>query len=132
MSVAVRGDTYIVPLASVVELLQPGSRDIKTVSGQGRVVEVRSEYLPVVSLSEVFGGTATAIDEKDSIMVIVEVEGAKTALLVDELVGQHQVVVKSIEANYRRIQGVSGATIMGDGTVALIMDVAALVRFARH
>jgi two-component system chemotaxis sensor kinase CheA len=132
MSVAVRGDTYIVPLASVVELLQPGSRDIKTVSGQGRVVEVRSEYLPVVSLSEVFGGTAKAIDEKDSIMVIVEVEGAKTALLVDELVGQHQVVVKSIEANYRRIQGVSGATIMGDGTVALIMDVAALVRLARH
>jgi two-component system chemotaxis sensor kinase CheA len=132
MSVAVRGDTYIVPLASVVELLQPGSRDIKTVSGQGRVVEVRSEYLPVVSLSEVFGGHGKAIAEKDSIMVIVEVEGAKTALLVDELVGQHQVVVKSIEANYRRIQGVSGATIMGDGTVALIMDVAALVRLARH
>jgi two-component system chemotaxis sensor kinase CheA len=96
------------------------------------VVEVRSEYLPVVSLSEVFGGRGTQIAERDSIMVIVEVEGAKTALLVDELVGQHQVVVKSIEANYRRIQGVSGATIMGDGTVALIMDVAALVKLARH
>ena len=132
MSVAVRGDTYIVPLASVVELLQPGSRDIRGVSGQGRVVEVRSEYLPVVSLAEVFGGRGVAVAEKDSIMVIVEVEGAKTALLVDELVGQHQVVVKSIEANYRRIQGISGATIMGDGKVALIIDVAALVKLARH
>jgi len=132
MSVAVRGDTYIIPLASVVELLQPGSREIRSVSGQGRVVEVRSEYLPVVSLSSVFGGRSAEIADKDSIMVIVEVEGGKTALLVDELVGQHQVVVKSIEANYRRVPGISGATIMGDGTVALIMDVAALVKLARH
>ncbi|MBK8064550.1 MAG: chemotaxis protein CheW [Betaproteobacteria bacterium] len=132
MSIAVRGDTYIIPLASVVELLQPGSREIKTVSGQGRVVEVRSEYLPVVSLSEVFGGESREADDKESIMVIVEVDGAKTALLVDELVGQHQVVVKSLEANYRRIPGISGATIMGDGRVALIMDIAALVKLARH
>jgi len=85
-----------------------------------------------VSLSEVFGGEARAADDNESIMVIVEVDGAKTALLVDELVGQHQVVVKSLEANYRRIPGISGATIMGDGRVALITDIAALVKLARH
>ena len=134
MSVKVGGETYVVPLGSVVELLQPGSREIRTVTGQGRVIEVRAEYLPVISLASVFGGAGQAapVALSDSIIVIVELDGAKTALLVDDLVGQHQVVVKSIEDNYRHVPGVSGATIMADGRVALIIDVAALVSLARH
>jgi two-component system chemotaxis sensor kinase CheA len=130
MTVGVGGETYIVPLASVVELLEPGSREVRTVSGRGKVVDVRSEYLPVVSLAERF--TTASKSDRDSAMVIVESDGAKTALLVDELLGQQQVVVKSLEANYKRVPGISGATILGDGTVALIADVAALARSTLH
>jgi len=132
MTVGVGGETYVVPLASVIELLEPGSREVKSVAGQGKVVDVRSEYLPVISLADRFVSIDRAKADRDSAMVIVESEGAKTALLVDELLGQQQVVVKSLEANYKRVPGISGATIMGDGSVALIADVAALVRSALH
>jgi two-component system chemotaxis sensor kinase CheA len=132
LSIRVTGETYVVPLASVVELLEPGSREVKTVSGRGKVVDVRSEFLPVVSLSEKFLLGEERKPDHACAMVIVESEGAKTALLVDELLGQQQVVVKSLEANYKRVPGISGATIMGDGSVALIADVTALVRRALH
>jgi len=132
MTVGVGGETYVVPLASVIELLEPGSREVKSVAGQGKVVDVRSEYLPVISLADRFVSIDRAMADRDSAMVIVESEGAKTALLVDELLGQQQVVVKSLEANYKRVPGISGATILGDGTVALIADVAALVRPTLH
>jgi two-component system chemotaxis sensor kinase CheA len=131
MSVGVGGEVYIVPLASVVELLEPGSREVKTVAGQGRVVDVRSEYLPVTSLADVFGAKARHNADK-SAMVILESEGAKSAVLVDELLGQQQVVVKSLEANYKRVPCVSGATILGDGSVALIVDVGAVGKLTRH
>jgi two-component system chemotaxis sensor kinase CheA len=131
MSVGVGGEVYIVPLASVVELLEPGSREVKTVAGQGRVVDVRSEYLPVTALADVFGARARHAADK-SAMVILESEGAKTAVLVDELLGQQQVVVKSLEANYKRVPCVSGATILGDGSVALIVDVGAVGKLTRH
>jgi two-component system chemotaxis sensor kinase CheA len=127
----VGGEVYIVPLASVVELLEPGSREVKTVAGQGRVVDVRSEYLPVTSLADVFGAKARHNADK-SAMVILESEGAKSAVLVDELLGQQQVVVKSLEANYKRVPCVSGATILGDGSVALIVDVGAVGKLTRH
>jgi two-component system chemotaxis sensor kinase CheA len=131
MSVGVGGEVYIVPLASVVELLEPGSREVKTVAGQGRVVDVRSEYLPVTSLADVFGAQARHGAEKSAV-VILESEGAKSAVLVDELLGQQQVVVKSLEANYKRVPCVSGATILGDGSVALIVDVGAVGKLTRH
>lgn len=138
MSVSVGGYAYVIPLACVVELLAPGSRAIRSVSGQGRVVEVRSEFLPVISLAEKLDPRGPRSpngppgESDGQIMVIVEVDGGRTALLVDELYGQHQVVVKSIETHYRRVAGVSGATIMGDGKVALILDIGSLVRQARH
>jgi two-component system chemotaxis sensor kinase CheA len=85
----------------------------------------------VVALFEVFGipGTRTRLEE--GIMVVIEADGVKAALFIDALVGQHQVVIKSLESNYRKVPGISGATIMGDGHVALILDVAALVQMAK-
>ncbi len=126
MSVAVGGQTFILPLGSIIESLQITDKELKTVSGDGRVLYVRGEYLPLVALHEVFGISNATSEAKKGIAVIVESEGIKTALLVDELLGQHQVVIKSLESNFRKVPGMSGATIMGDGTVALILDVQAL------
>lgn len=131
MSIAVGNQKYILPLSYVVESLQVSTQDIKTLSNQGRVIQVRGEYLPVVVLHEVFGLPATYTDFTQGIMVVLDADGAKAALFVDALLGQHQVVIKSLEANYRRVPGVSGATIMGDGHVALILDVSAVANLAR-
>ncbi len=131
MSVAVGDQTYILPLSYVVESLQPEAGDIKTLSNQARVIQVRGEYLPVVVLHELFGIKSRWSDLTQGIMVILDADGTKAALFVDALVGQHQVVIKSLEANYRRVVGVSGATIMGDGHVALILDVSAIAGMAR-
>ncbi len=127
LSVAVGDQMFIVPLNYIVESLQPAAADIKTVSGHGRVVQVRGEYLPVIALHEIFNLHPNVTAVHEGILVILEAEGYKAALFVDDLIGQHQVVIKSLESNYRRVQGVSGATIMGDGKVALILDTAALV-----
>lgn len=127
LSVAVGDQMFIVPLNYIIESMQPTAADIKTVSGHGRVVQVRGEYLPVVALHEVFNLNPNVTAVHEGILVILEAEGHKAALFVDDLIGQHQVVIKSLESNYRRVQGVSGATIMGDGKVALILDTAALV-----
>jgi two-component system chemotaxis sensor kinase CheA len=131
MSVGVEDETYIVPLASVVESIHLSADDVKSVGGSGRVVEVRNEYLPLVALDELFDVPRKGAHE-GGIMIVVEAEGGRIALIVDELIGQHQVVVKNLEANYRKVPGVSGATILGDGRVALILDVSWLVRRARH
>jgi two-component system chemotaxis sensor kinase CheA len=131
MSVAAGKETYIIPLGYVVESLQAERGMIKSVSGVERLIKVRDEYLPVVALYEVFGipNTITRLDQ--GIMVVLEADGVKAALFIDTLVGQHQVVIKSLESNYRKVPGISGATIMGDGHVALILDVAALVQMAK-
>lgn len=131
MSVAVGDQTYILPLSYVVESLQPQAGDIKTLSNQARLIQVRGEYLPVVVLHEVFNIKSNWIDFTQGIMVVLDADGAKAALFVDALVGQHQVVIKSLEANYRRVAGVSGATIMGDGHVAMILDVSAIAGMAK-
>ena len=127
MSVGVGGETFIVPLTAIVESLQPNAEEIKTMAGDSRVVNIRGEYLPILALNEVFGCTGTE-DLERGIFVVVEAESGKAALFVDELLGQHQVVIKSLEANYRKVPGTSGATIMGDGSVAMILDVGAVTR----
>jgi len=132
MSIGVGEETYILPLASVVESFQVEKDTIMTIGSTGRVVKVREEYMPVIALEEVFAVPRFDYERVSEIMVIIEAEGRRVAALVDELLGQHQVVVKNLEANYRRVQGVSGATILGDGRVALIIDVAGLVKRARH
>jgi two-component system chemotaxis sensor kinase CheA len=101
------------------------------VSGVERLIQVRGEYLPVVALYEVFGIPDAETRLEQGIMVVVEADGSKAALFIDALLGQHQVVIKSLESNYRKVAGVSGATIMGDGHVALILDVAALVQMGK-
>lgn len=131
MSVAVGDQTYILPLSYVIESLQPQQGDIKSLSNQARVIQVRGEYLPVVVLHEAFGLKSFWTDFTQGIMVVIDADGTKAALFVDALVGQHQVVIKSLEANYRRVVGVSGATIMGDGHVALILDVSAIAGMAK-
>ena len=132
MSIGVGEEVYILPLSSVVESFQVDNSMIKTIGGTGRVVEVRDEFMPVIDLERVFEVPRFDFENVSNIMVVVEAEGGRVALLVDELLGQQQVVVKNLEANYRKVQDVSGATIMGDGRVALILDVGALVRRSRH
>jgi len=113
----------------VIEALQPLAEDVRSVAGDGRVLRVRGEYLPLVSLNSYYRYGHARRD--DALVVVVEGEGQKLALEVDELLGQQQVVVKNLENNYRRVDGVSGATILGDGRVALIVDVGGLVRSLR-
>ena len=132
MSVGIGEDIYILPLGAVVESMRADPLALRPVAGQGRVFEVRGEYLPVLRLADAFPTCGPAAGPEPEMAVIVETDGVKTTLLVDRLIAQHQVVVKSLEANLGALPRVSGATIMGDGRVALILDVAALVRMSRH
>ena len=132
MSVGVGNECYILPLGSVVESFQVEPGAIKTIGGSGRVVQVRDEYMPVIDLEAVFEVPRADADFRSDIMVVAEADGSRVALLVDQLLGQQQVVVKNLEANYRKVPDISGATIMGDGRVALILDIGALVRRARN
>ena len=132
LSVAVGDQIYIIPLSFIIESFQPKNGDVKEISGQGQVVHVRGEYLPMIALHQVFNIKPKVADPAEGILVLLETEGKKVALFVDELVGQHQVVIKSLETNYRKVVGVSGATIMGDGRVAMIMDVGSLVKLSQQ
>ncbi|GJI94866.1 chemotaxis protein CheA [Duganella caerulea] len=132
MSIRVGEEVYILPLGFVIESLQPAPEDVKEISGKGRVVKVRGEYLPLVPLYQMFGITPRFTDPCQGIVVIIETDGRKAGLFIDDLVGQQQVVVKNLESNYRKVAGISGATILGDGGVSLILDVAALIRSSRQ
>ena len=132
MSVKVGSEVYILPLNYVIESLQPRAEDIHSVSNDEQVMHVRGEYLPLTELHRVFDVADAGRDPTKGIVVIVQAEGRRFALLVDQLVGQHQVVVKNLETNYRKVPGISAATILGDGSVALIVDVAALQRANRE
>ncbi len=128
LTAAVGDEHYIVPLVSIVESIQLKQEAIRTVAGGGELFRFRGEYLPVIRLHELFGcpDAVRAIDE--GLLIVVEGEGVRVGLFVDGLIGQQQAVVKSLEANYQRVNGVSGATILADGSVALIVDVAGLIR----
>ena len=129
MTIAIGGETYVLPLACVVESLSVVSDELHTLPGHGDTLRVRDEYLPVLHLARLFP-PRNPREQSAGIAVIVETDGSKAALLVDELVGQQQVVVKSLETNFRKVPGLSGATVMGDGSVALILDVAHMVRLS--
>ncbi|OZI18402.1 chemotaxis protein CheA [Bordetella genomosp. 9] len=132
MSVRVGAETFILPLNHVTESLQPTNEQIYSVAGNERVMHVRGEYLPLVELHRVFSVGGAQDDPTQAIAVIMQAEDRRFALLVDHLVGQHQVVVKNLESNYRKVPGVSAATILGDGSVALIIDVFAMARANRE
>nr|WP_225444346.1 chemotaxis protein CheA [Pseudomarimonas arenosa] len=126
MLVQVGGETFVLPLGFVIEALQPESANIRTVQADSRVLKVRGDYLPLFSVARLYKIEEEAANEP--MVVVVESDGKRLALEVDALLGQQQVVVKNLEANYRRIPGISGATILGDGRVALIVDVGGLAR----
>ena len=132
MSVGVGDEVYLLPLSSVVESFQVKSDAVSTVGQGSQLVKVRDEYMPVIELEKVFQIPRFDFEKASDIMVVVEADGSRVALLVDELLGQQQVVVKNLESNYRKVPNVSGATILGDGKVALILDTGALVRRSRH
>jgi two-component system, chemotaxis family, sensor kinase CheA len=131
MSVSLGNSIYVIPLNLIVETLQPRAEDIKTVTGEGRMVHVRGEYLPIIALHSLFNHHTDITDPTQGVLVLLESDGKKSALFVDRLVGQQQVVIKSLETNYRKVAGVSGATIMGDGCVALILDVSAIIQMGQ-
>lgn len=132
MTVRVSDEVYILPLASVIESFQIKPSEISTVAQGARLVKVRDEYMPVIDLEHVFQVPRFELNATSPIMVVVEADGSRVALMVDELIGQQQVVIKNLESNYRKVPNVSGATILGDGKVALILDTSSLVRRSRH
>ncbi|MGM0784239.1 MAG: chemotaxis protein CheA [Pseudomonadota bacterium] len=132
MSIKVGSEMFILPLSAVLESLQPAKEDIYAMAGDDVVLKVRDEYLPVVAVHEALDVADARTELTETIAVIVQGEGRRYALLVDDLVGQQQVVVKNLETNYRKVPGVSAATILGDGSVALILDITGLHRLSRQ
>ncbi|PLR35960.1 chemotaxis protein CheA [Chimaeribacter coloradensis] len=132
MSVKVGSEVFILPLNAVMESLQPLAEDLHPLAGGERVLQVRGEYLPLVELFRVFDVADARTEATQGIVVILQSAGRRYALLVDQLIGQHQVVVKNLESNYRKVPGISAATILGDGSVALIVDVSALQALNRE
>jgi len=129
-SVLVGSESYIVPLTSIIESLQLQSQAVSCLSGAGEVFSFRGEYLPILRLHDLFGIEPRTRRLQEGIIVVAEGDGKRAGLFVDELLGQQQVVIKSMESNYGRVEGISGATILGDGLVALILDVPGLIRAA--
>ncbi|MDH5436660.1 MAG: chemotaxis protein CheA [Gammaproteobacteria bacterium] len=126
--VKVGGQTYIIPLVSIIESLQANKENINSIAGKAELYRLRNEYIPVVRLYESFKIKPDTTELTKGLLVVVEGDGQRAGLFVDDLLGQQQVVIKSLESNFRRVDGVSGATILGDGTVALILDVPGLIR----
>ncbi|MCI0507966.1 MAG: chemotaxis protein CheA [Gammaproteobacteria bacterium] len=128
--VRVGSETYIVPLISIIESLQIKPEYVNKVAGQAEVYKLRNEYIPFIRMHDLFGVVTPTTDISGGLMVVVEGDGKRAGLVVDDLLAQQQVVIKSLETNYRRIDGLSGATILGDGTVALIVDVTGLINLS--
>lgn len=126
--IEVAGQVFVIPLVAIVESLQIDPRALRGVSGRAEVYRLREEYIPTLNLRDAFGLGRAGVDPVRRLIVVVEAEGSRVGLVVDDLLSQQQVVIKSLESNYRQVPGVSGATILGDGAVALILDVNALVR----
>ncbi len=131
LSVRVGSETFIVPLNSIIESLQPLSSDLNEVGRKNTTVHVRGEYIPLMRLGEIFSIAGAVQRPEEAVIMLIDAEGERMALLVDELLGQHQVVIKSVETNYRKVDGTAGATILGDGQVALILDAVDMVRLWR-
>ncbi|MFO6423152.1 chemotaxis protein CheA [Motilimonas sp. KMU-193] len=125
MSIAVGDQMFIIPLVNIIESVQPSESQLKQISNQ-QVLELRDAYWPIVKLYKVMEVEPQSTHSSEGILVLIETSKTRFALLVDDLIGQQQVVIKSLEQHYRRVPGVAGATIMGDGSVALIIDAESL------
>jgi two-component system chemotaxis sensor kinase CheA len=128
MSVEIGGETFIVPLSFIAEAFLPQFHQAKAVAGQTRLIQIRDSYLPLLPLETLLGVKLKSAELTDSIVIVLDMDGRRAALPVDRLLGQQQVVIKSMEANYRKVPGVAAATVLGNGRVAFILDVNALVR----
>jgi len=132
MVVQVGKEVYILPITSIVESMRPQTSEIKTIMGKGELVNMRGEYLPIIRLYELFGTHSEVTDPTKGVLAVIESEGGRVAVLVDELLGQQQVVIKSMESNYEKVKGIAGATILGDGHVAFILDVRSIRSFTKQ
>ena len=132
--VRVGKESYIVSLVSIVETIQVKKEQVSRIAGRSELFQLRDQYIPVLRLHDVFGITSDTTDIEEGLLVVAEANGQRVGIFVDDLAEQQQVVIKSLEANYRQTQGISGATILGDGTVALILDVPGLIQlfFDQH
>ncbi|MCK4864700.1 MAG: chemotaxis protein CheA [Gammaproteobacteria bacterium] len=131
-TVSVGDEDYIIPLTSIIESIQLTSDMLNIVFGKGETFRLRNEHLPIIRLHNILGGNPMTTDLTEGLLVVVESDGRKIGLFVDELKGQQQVVIKSLEVNYKRIEGISGATILGDGSVALIVDIPGLISLSNR
>jgi len=132
-SIAVGDERFIIPLGSIIESINIKESMINRVAGRGETFRLRDEYLPIIRMHEIFDvKTAQATKLTEGLVVVVDGQGMRCGLFIDDLLGQQQVVIKSLEANYRKVEGVSGATILGDGSVALILDIPGLVRLSNQ
>jgi len=133
LSVAVGEERYIIPLNAIIESLQPRAEEVSTLAGQRQtVVKIRGDCLPLVRLADLFRLPGAVVRPEAGIVIVIDAEGEKAALLVDDILDEQQVVIKSLEANYRKVPGTAGATILGDGRVALILDLGAVVKMWRR
>lgn len=130
--IQVADERYILPLSSIVESLEIHAGDIKRVSGKGELYPLRDEYIPVIRLYEIFDIEPQVTELDKGLLVVAEGDNQKVGLFIDDLLGQQQVNIKSLETHYRKVTGLSGATVLGDGTVALILDVAGLAALYRQ
>lgn len=134
MATKVGTQTYVIPLLNIIESIRPDLNTIKTLNNNVEMIQIRGEYLPLLRLKQTFTVEhPKGVDELDKgIAVIVESEHSKMAIFVDKLLGEQQVVIKSLESNYKSVEGISGATILGDGNVALILDLPGIVRLSQR
>lgn len=130
MKVKIGDEYFIIPLNSIVEFIQPFDRQLKTVEGKGEVVKIRDKYVILSRLSKLLDVEADVQDPTEGIVIIVQDEGREICLLVDEILGQQQAVIKSLEDNYTYVEGLSGAAILGDGNVAMILDIATIINMS--
>lgn len=132
MTVRIGREGYIVPLVSIIESIRPTKAMMKTIAGKGEVVSLRNMFVPIIRLYDLFAIEAEFTNPVQGVLVLVEADGTKVALMVDELVGQQQVVIKSLEKNFQKVEGLAGATILGNGEVAFILDVPGLISLAKN
>ncbi len=130
--IQIGGHTYIIPLISIIESLQIKKELVNTITARASVYKLREDYIEIVPLYKIFGIEAMQTEIINGLLVVVEGDGKKVGLLVDDLLDQQQVVIKSLETNYKKVEGISGATILGDGTVAMILDIQGLIELAHR
>jgi two-component system, chemotaxis family, sensor kinase CheA len=128
--VSIGDEVYIIPLVSIIESIEIDSSKISTIAGENEVYQLRDEYLPLLHLDKVFNLAIRKHRLQDSLMVVVEGNNGHVGIIVDDLLAQQQVVIKSLESNYKRVKGISGATILGNGAVALILDMVGLIELS--